>query len=161
MNNLLHPTKISIPEKDRIELIAMLNKSLASVTDLYIQLKQAHWNVKGSNFIGLHVLLDEIAERVEAQVDDVAERVTSLGGTALGTLQETVKNTALPSYPIDIFTGKEHVEHLTHNMGLLGELVRKDIKKSEELGDMATNDLYVDLVRVLDKDLWFLEAHLQ
>ena len=161
MKNLLHHTRISIPEKNRIELIAMLNKSLASVTDLYAQLKQAHWNVKGPTFIALHKLFDEVAERVEDQVDEVAERITSLGGTALGTLQEAVKNTELRPYPVNIFTATEHLEHLTHNMAILGELVRKNIKRAEELGDMATNDLYIDIVRTLDKDLWFLEAQLQ
>ncbi|OGB84636.1 hypothetical protein A3F66_03325 [candidate division TM6 bacterium RIFCSPHIGHO2_12_FULL_32_22] len=161
MSNLLHKTKINIPERARIELIAMLNNSLASTADLYAQLKQAHWNVKGPEFISLHKLFDEIAEEVEGQVDTLAERATSLGGTALGTLQEISKNTQIRTYPVDIFSAREHLEHLTHNFAILGELSRNNIKAAEELGDIATGDVYIVLVRMLDKNLWFLEAHLQ
>ena len=161
MSNLLHKTRISIPEKKRVELIGMLNKTLACTADLYAQLKQAHWNVKGPEFIALHKLLDEIAERVEDQVDIIAERITSLGGTALGTTQEISKNTCLRVYPVDIFSAKDHLNHLTHNFAILGELSRNNIKEAEELSDVATGDLYIALTRTLDKDLWFLEAHLQ
>ncbi|OGB84541.1 DNA starvation/stationary phase protection protein Dps [candidate division TM6 bacterium RIFCSPHIGHO2_12_FULL_32_22] len=159
--SLLHKTKISIPEKKRVQLIEILNKSLASTADLYAQLKQAHWNVKGPEFIALHKLFDEIAEEVENQVDTIAERITSLGGTALGTLQEAVKNSQLKKYPVNIFAAKEHLENLAHNFAILGELTRDNIDESEKLDDMATNDLYIDLARMLDKNLWFLEAHLQ
>lgn len=161
MKSLLHQTRMNIKEKERIELIGILNKTLASVADLYAQLKQAHWNVKGMEFISLHKLFDELAEEVEGQVDTVAERIEILGGTALGTLQEAVKNTGLRVYPVDIFAAKEHLEHLTHNFAILGELSRDNIDKTEELGDMCTSDLYIDLTRLLDKGLWFLEAHLQ
>jgi starvation-inducible DNA-binding protein len=161
MKTMLHTTKMSLPEKERVQIIGILNKTLASTSDLYAQLKQAHWNIKGMQFIALHLLLDRIAEEVEEQVDIVAERITSLGGTALGTLQEAVKNTQLRLYPVDIFAEKDHLEHLTHNFAILGELSRKDIDETDKLDDMATNDLYIDLVRMLDKNLWFLEAHLQ
>lgn len=161
MKNILHRTKISIPEKDRIELINILNKSLASTSDLYSQLKQAHWNIKGPEFIALHKLFDDVAEEVEEFVDIIAERITSLGGTALGTIQQANLNTDLREYPVDIFLAKDHIEHLTHNIAILGELSRTNIDRAEQLGDMGTNDLYIDLVRTLDKNLWFIEAHIQ
>lgn len=161
MSNLLHSTKVNIPEKNRIELIAMLNKTLACTADLYAQLKQAHWNVKGMEFISMHLLFDTVAEEIENQVDVVAERVTSLGGTALGTLQSAVQGTCLRPYPIDIFAAKDHLAHLTHNFAILGELSRNNIRAVEEIGDDATADVYIALTRVLDKNLWFLEAHLQ
>lgn len=157
----LHSTKNSLPENVRIEVAKLLNSTLATVSDLAVQLKQAHWNVKGIEFISLHKLFDDLAEEVEEQVDTVAERITSLGGTALGTIQEAVKNTALKPYPVDIFSAKDHLEHLTHNFAIVGEHARQQIEQTEKLNDMATNDLYIDLVRMLDKNLWFLEAHLQ
>lgn len=161
MKKLLHNTKIGIPEKVRIELISMLNGSLANASDLYAQLKQAHWNVKGSDFIALHKLFDELAEDLEEHVDAIAERITALGGTALGTLQYAVKNSQLEAYPVDIFSAKDHLEHLSHNIAIFGELVREHMDETQELNDMSTNDLFVDLSRYLDKSLWFLEAHLQ
>ena len=70
---ILHKTKISLPEKVRIEVIKLLNKTLASTADLSAQLKQAHWNVKGLEFISLHKLFDDLAEDVEKHVDTIAE----------------------------------------------------------------------------------------
>jgi len=161
MKPILHPTKISLPEKDRVEIIDMLNKSLACAADLQMQLKQAHWNVKGMQFISLHKLFDDIHEQVEEHADVIAERIMSVGGTAFGTLQSAAENTQLRKYPVDIFAAKEHLEHLTHNFAIFGELARNNIKDAEEFNDMATSDLYIDLTRMLDKGLWFLEAHLQ
>ena len=161
MKMILHTTRMSLPEKKRIELISMLNKTLASVADLQIQLKHAHWNIKGANFIALHKLFDELHEEAEEHADVVAERVMALGGTALGTIQDIVKNTGLRVLPTNIFTYIELIEHIAHNFAILSELCREHIDKSEKLDDMATNDIYIDLCRMLDKNMWFLEAHLQ
>jgi starvation-inducible DNA-binding protein len=158
---LMHPTKISLSEKIRKEIINILNQSLADLTDLQTRLKQAHWNVKGMQFYQLHLLFDEIAEEIEEQVDIVAERITSLGGTAIGTLQEAAKITQLDPYPVDIFSAKNHLIRISHSLAQMGEYARENIDKTNELQDMATNDLYIDLARLLDKRLWFIEAHLQ
>lgn len=161
MNQIMHRTRNSMPEKKRIELAAMLNQSLADTLDLYNQAKQAHWNIKGQNFIAMHKLLDELAEGVEDQVDIIAERITGLGATPFGTTQHVAKATTLRAYPLDIFAINDHIEHLTHNMAILGEVTRTNIDKTDELDDFGTNDLYIDLIRFLDKYLWFLEAHIQ
>jgi len=161
MKSIMHFTKMSLPEKDRIEIVGILNKTLASASDLYAQLKQAHWNIKGESFISLHLLFDKVAEEVEDRVDIIAERIMALGGTALGTIQATVNNTELRVYPTDIFSAKDHIEHLTHNMAILGELARKNIDLTDELNDMVTNEIYVDFAKMLDKNLWFIEAYSQ
>lgn len=161
MNNIMHFTRISLPEKDRIEIIVFLNKTLASISDLYTQLKHAHWNIKGKEFISLHLLFDKIAEEVEEQVDIIAERIMTLGGTALGTIQEISKNTGLRIYPTNIFSAEEHLEHLTHNFAILGELSSKNIDQTAELNDMVTNEIYIELTTMLNKNLWFLEAYSQ
>jgi starvation-inducible DNA-binding protein len=161
MKQIMHETKMSLPEKERIEIVSTLNRSLASTNDLYIQLKQAHWNVKGPEFIAIHKLLDELAEEIEEQVDIIAERITSLGGTAFGTIQAIAENSQLRVYPLDIFKIKDHLQHLIHNYAILGELTRNNIDLTAQLGDFGTNDLYIVLARLLDKSLWFLEAHLQ
>ena len=157
----MHVTNTSIPEKNRIEIVGMLNISLASTNDLYLQLKQAHWNIKGPQFIALHKLFDDVAEEIEEQVDIIAERITSLGGTAFGTIQAIAENSELRTYPLDIFSMQEHVEHLIHNIAILSELCRSHIKETQELNDFCTNDLYVSLSSLLDKKLWFIQAHVQ
>jgi len=161
MSNALHTTKIGIPEKQRVELITMLNGTMASMTDLYLQLKNAHWNVKGMQFIALHKMFDELAEDSEPKIDDLAERVTALGGTALGDLKSVAVSSQLKAYPAGLCEAKFVVEHLAHNFAILGEHARTNIGESEKYGDIATGDIYIGLARFLDKSLWFLEAHLQ
>ena len=107
MKQIMHKTQMSLPETNRHDLVVILNISLASTADLYLQLKQAHWNIKGPQFIALHKLLDDIAEEVEGQVDIIAERITSLGGTALGTSQAIVEYSQLRLYPTNIFAEKD------------------------------------------------------
>ena len=82
---LTFPTRIDIPAESREVLVELLNARLADAFDLYSQLKQAHWNVKGSDFIQLHALYDTVAADVIDFVDLIAERATALGGLALGT----------------------------------------------------------------------------
>ncbi len=161
MKNILHATTIGLPEKERLAVMELLNETVASKTDLYLRLKQAHWNVKGMEFIALHKLFDEIADELLEHIDIVAERVTSLGGTALGTLQAAAQKTILPPYPTDIFSGREHLEQLIDSFTRVSTTCRGKIKKAEDLGDIATGDVYISLTRMLDKNLWFLQAHLQ
>src|SRR5438477_3731294 len=108
----LYPTKNDLPEATRIEVIALLNQRLAEAIDLQTQCKQAHWNVKGPSFIGLHKLFDEVNEDVEEYVDLIAERVVQLGGTAEGTARVVAQRTTLLDYPLAIHTGMEHVAAL-------------------------------------------------
>ena len=161
MESKLHNTRNVLPEKSRIESINLLNNSLANLTDLYSQIKNAHWNVKGMEFYSLHTMFDLIAVDIEKQIDIVAERVTSLGGTALGTIQEAVKNTNLNIYPSNVFNAKDHLEKLAKNFAIIIELTRQNIKQTADLDDYATNDIYINLVRVVELRLWFIEAHLQ
>src|SRR4029453_5136871 len=100
-------TRIDIPEEARGSLIELLNARLADSFDLYSQLKQAHWNVKGSDFIQLHELYDDVAESVLEFVDMIAERATSLGGVALGTARMAASATTLDEYPLATVAGKE------------------------------------------------------
>src|SRR6185503_1168537 len=78
-------TKNDLPLSVRTEVVSLLNQRLADSIDLQTQCKQAHWNVKGPHFIGLHKLFDEVNEAVEGYVDEIAERVVQLGGVAEGT----------------------------------------------------------------------------
>lgn len=157
----LHPTRIDIPEATRIQVIELLNKSLAATLDLKTHVKQAHWNVKGKDFFQLHTLFDEIAGEVEAFVDEIAERVTTLGGTALGTARLAAQNSILPEYPHDIFTGLDHIEALAERFGAYANHVRAAINTCDKLEDKDTADLYTQVSRQIDMRLWFLEAHIQ
>ena len=154
-------TRVDIPEEARGTLVELLNARLADSFDLYSQLKQAHWNVKGSDFIQLHELYDEIAESVLEFVDMIAERATALGGLALGTARMAAEASSLEEYPLDAVSGKETIEVVADRLAAFGAGVRAAIDASSELGDQDTADLFTEVSRTIDKHLWFVEAHLQ
>ena len=157
----MHNTKIDIDKGSREKLVAILNQRLADASDLKSQAKQAHWNVKGMSFIALHELFDRVSTELDPIVDDLAERVTTLGGTALGTIRVAANNSTLPEYPLEISDGPDHVEALSTVLADFGKKVRADIDVTDGLGDKDTADLLTGVSRSIDKLLWFVEAHIQ
>lgn len=157
----MHDTKIDIKKDNREQLIAMLNSRLSDSIDLKSQAKQAHWNVKGPNFIALHELFDQVAAEVEAYTDMIAERVTVLGGTAEGTVRVAAQNSSLDQYPMEITDGRDHVDALSSALAEFAKAARANIGDAEESGDAVTADLLTEVARGTDKLLWFVEAHLQ
>lgn len=154
-------TRISMPEKTRETMIALLNQQLADTLDLYTQTKQAHWNVKGIHFIALHEFFDTLAEPFDEWVDTIAERVTALGGVALGTTRMAAKSSRLPEYGTDIVEGTDHVIALADRYGQYAATTRAAIDTAADAGDNDTADLFTAISREVDKNLWFLEAHVQ
>jgi len=157
----MHETRIDLAEEVRDKLVGVLNQQLADVFDLYSQTKQAHWNVKGTDFIQLHELFDEIATAVLPHVDLIAERATTLGGTALGTARMAAGTSSLAEYPEDAVDGMAHVRALADRYGAFAKSARAAIDTADDLGDQDTADLFTEVSRDIDKHLWFLEAHLQ
>ena len=161
MKAIPHKTKNDLPEVSRRKTIELLNQHLADVLDLGMQTKQAHWNVKGPNFIALHELFDKVADEVEEFTDDIAERAVQLGGVALGTVQAVAKNSRLAAYPLDLAAGKEHVAALSSALAKFGASARAAIDAADKRGDTDTADLFTEVSRGVDKLLWFIEAHAQ
>lgn len=157
----LHETKNDISKAKREKVIAILNQRLADSIDLKTQTKQAHWNVKGMNFIALHELFDKVAMAIEEYTDTIAERITSLGGTAFGTARVVAQNSSLSEYPLEITDGTAHVDALSTALADFGKKIRKDIDATDEIGDKDTADLFTGMSREVDKLLWFVEAHIQ
>ena len=154
-------TKNDLSESIRSKVVELLNARLADCIDLETQTKQAHWNVKGPNFIALHELFDKINDDVEDYVDEIAERAVQLGGMAEGTARMVAKRTSLAEYPAHAAEGRAHVEALSSALAAFGKVVRKAIHEANELGDLDTADLFTEVSRGVDKWLWFVEAHLQ
>jgi len=157
----MYETENDITKERRTQLIALMNQRLASAVDLQLQMKQAHWNVKGPSFIGLHELFDKVAEAVEGYVDEIAERVVQLGGVAEGTVRMAAAGTRLVEYSIEISEGLAHVEGVARALSTFGEEARNTINEADELEDSDTADLFTEISRGIDKWLWFVEAHSQ
>src|SRR5262245_4177612 len=136
----LHATKNDLPEELRVQIIDLLNARLADALDLQTQTKQAHWNVKGMSFIALHELFDQVAGDVTTYVDDIAERVVALGGTAYGTARVVAQKSTLDEYPLDISEGAEHVAALSTALAKFGKNAREAIDKATGLQDADTAD---------------------
>jgi starvation-inducible DNA-binding protein len=157
----MYETENDLPKADRVELNALINQRLADAIDLQAQLKQAHWNVKGPHFIGLHELFDEIAEDVEKYVDLIAERVVQLGGIAEGTVRVAASRSRLDEYPLDIADGSAHVEAVARALSTFGREARMTIEETNALDDADSADMFTEISRGIDKWLWFVEAHTQ
>jgi starvation-inducible DNA-binding protein len=157
----LFATKNDLSPSSRAQVSELLNQRLADSIDLQTQCKQAHWNVKGQSFIGLHKLFDDVNEDVEGYIDLLAERVVQLGGVAQGTARSVAARSTLPDYPSGISSGEEHVDAISSALATFGAGTRRAIQQVDELQDDDTADILTEISRAVDKWLWFVEAHLQ
>ena len=157
----LYETENDLPKRTREAVVKLINARLADIVDLKTQLKQAHWNVKGPHFIGLHKLFDEIAEEVEEYTDSIAERAVQLGGIAEGTARVAADRSRLDEYPSTIADGALHVERVAKALSDFGREVRLTINEAQTLEDADTADMFTEVSRGIDKWLWFVEAHTQ
>src|SRR5690349_15712502 len=126
----MYPTKNDLPEATRRRMIELCNARLADAIDLQTQTKQAHWNVKGPQFIALHELFDKVNQDVEDYVDLLAERAVQLGGPADGTARSIAKRTTLPEYPLQIGSGRQHADALSSALAAFGKSIRAAIDES-------------------------------
>lgn len=163
-----YTTRLGIDEGKRHKLVEMLNQTLAATSDLYSQTKQAHWNVKGKDFYQLHLLYDELAERLEEPLDLVAERIVLLGGYAYGTVRMAAKNSLISPFPgtdaegdEDLFNDPSFLTTLADRWAEYADHIRESDEKSDEVGDPGTTDLYDQITHIADRGTWFIEAHLQ
>ena len=154
-------TKNDLPAATRADVVRLLNQRLADCIDLQTMCKQAHWNVKGHQFIALHKLFDEVNGAVEEHVDLIAERITQLGGVAEGTARVVAERTALDEYPLTLSRGEDHVAALSDALAQFGRTARIGIEEMNELEDAGSADILTEVSRGIDKWLWFIEAHSQ
>jgi starvation-inducible DNA-binding protein len=157
----MYETENDISKNRRSELNALMNQRLAEAVDLQMQLRQAHWNVKGPNFIGLHELFDTVDKAVDSYVDMIAERIVQLGGIAEGTVRVAATRSRLDEYPLSIAEGLAHVEAVARALSTFGREARNTISEADELEEADTADLFTEISRGIDKWLWFVEAHSQ
>jgi starvation-inducible DNA-binding protein len=157
----MYKTHNDLADNIRNAAIGYLQARLSDAVDLATQTKQAHWNVKGPNFIALHELFDTVATDVAGYADLIAERIATLGGIAEGTAAVAAERSTLPRYPLTIVQGTEHVEALATALGAFGKTVRANIDQAADIGDQDTADIFTEVSRGVDKNLWFVEAHNQ
>ncbi len=146
------------PADKKEEIISLLNQLLAEFLDLALMTKQAHWNMRGADFIALHEMLDPFNEKLLDYADTIAERIAQLGGTAYGTSQTIPQESSLAAYPTDISDTQDHLKALLERYGDLGNTIRQIL--DDELLDEGTANFITDASNDLDKYIWFIEANL-
>ena len=154
-------TRNDLSKKTRAGAVALLDQRLLDAIALKLQAKQAHWNVKGPNFIALHELFDKVADAAEEATDLLAERSVQLGGRPVGGARAVADGSGLTPYPLTAADGMAHVDALSNALAQFGALVREGIDQADQLGDKETADLFAEISREADKYLWFVEAHRQ
>eukprot|EP01037_Dinobryon_pediforme_P013856 gene13856-13970_t len=152
-------THNTLPEAIRTLSIQLLNTHLAAAIDLHAQVKQAHWNVRGPGFMAVHQLFDAVSVKVEDYSDMLAERAGGLGGTAMGTIQVAVNKTFLVPYALGIADEKQHIFAISSALAAFGQSVREGAAAAEKFGDTGTSDLFTEILRGIDQQLWFVESH--
>ncbi len=155
------PTRVDLPADTRSALGMILNERLADFLDLERQAKQAHWNVKGSRFMPLHELFDAVAALAVGWSDDIAERAVQLGCVAEGTIQAVAARSELPKAPLNVSTADEWVHVVAEALAFCANATRADIAEAEAAEDAVTTDLLTRITGEADKQLWFVESHLQ
>lgn len=158
---VLHPTRIDLPPEIRVDVITLLNQTLAYTVDLRSQVKQACWNVKGKDFIPLHTLFTTIATALDVYADLMAERIAVLGGVVMGTVRMSAVLSQLPEYLSALVEGNDHVVALVERFALYATLIRGSITQAADVEDAGSAAVYTDISRGVDKQLWVLESHLQ
>lgn len=150
-----------LKDNARKTMVTELNARVADGIALSLAIKQAHWNLKGANFIAVHELLDLVRARFDGHVDVMAERVQQLDGTALGTVEAVEKGGSLKAYPTDLTKSADHIKELTARLRDFGEKIRAAIDTASDAGDEGSADIFTSISRDVDKDQWFLESHLE
>ena len=147
-----------LDEARKSRLVIELNRNLAGLADLAAAYKQAHWNVIGMNFAQLHALFDQFADQTREYMDLIAERAVTIGGTARGTIQAAVEGSVLPPFPVEARDEMRLLTELVSRVDGLTPELRKAMDSSAD--EAATQDVYIEVVRGIEKQRWMLEAHL-
>ena len=153
-----HAEPLTATKNQRDGMITLLNQRLAEAVDLQMQMKQAHWNVKGPNFLGLRSLFGQLNAAVVSYVEQIAERIVALGGIAEGTVRVSAARSRLADYPLTICDGSMHAAAVGQCLSTFRHEIVNTIGEADELDDAPTADLFSSIAGGLDRWVWQIEA---
>ena len=139
--------------------IGLLNVLLANYQTYYQNLRGVHWNIKGKRFFELHVKFEELYTTAQEQVDEIAERILTLGGVPFHTLESYVKHASVPVGE-NIFDDEKTVRLVIDKISALLPLEREILDFSVEINDVGPKALMRDFISGQEKNVWMLKAYL-
>ena len=154
-----YETKADIPDDIRIQIVELLNQSLADTMDLKSQILQAIWHVRGLHFYQFYLLFDQISQQLDEHIKLLVERISALASTPLITVRIVAQHSQLSEFPFQVSTVEEILQALAQRISFHGKFVRVGIVQATDLGDIATAHMYTTISRAVDKHLWLLESH--
>ena len=155
----MYAMKNDLKENTRKNITTLLQARLSEAIDITLQAKQAHWNVKGTNFIALHELFDTVHSEFDDYADLIAERIMALGGQSFGTARFVADNSSLPEYPLTAVKQADHIDALATAMAAFAAATRQAISESSALGDEITADIFTEITRAVDKSIWLVQSN--
>ncbi len=161
LNGRMYKTRVALSDDQKNKVVEILQEKLAEALDMYSQAKFAHWNVKGINFYQLHLAFDRVADHIFPQVDQIAERLTQLGGVANGTVRQAAAVSRIPEFNTGLVAGMDYVTALADALGCYCASLRDASSKIDKIGDEPTSDFFKQLDVEAEEQLYFLEAHLE
>lgn len=150
---------LGLPVKETKETIELLNGLLANFQVYYQNLRGLHWNIRGKRFFDLHAKFEELYNQAQLRIDEIAERVLTLGGTPLHSFDDYIKNNKL-KVGKNINNDEEAVELVIKSLSGLLKIEREILEKSDKINDEGTNSMMSDLITEQEKDIWMMQAFL-
>lgn len=154
-------TDIGIKDQDSKVVAGVLNKLLADENVLYTKARNAHWNVEGPDFHAQHLFFESLYSELAEIIDEVAERVRSIGHYAVGSMKEFLELTQLTETKYKKNDSQGFISELLNDYESLIISLREDIKTAEDSNDSGTEDFLVGLLEKHEKTAWMLRAHLK
>ena len=151
---------IGIKEKDSVAVAEILNKILADHQVLYTKTRNAHWNVVGPDFHAQHLFFETIYDGLAEQIDEIAERIRSIGHFAVGSMKEFLELTQLSETKPSKNDSQSFIKSLLNDFESVIISIRGDIDKVEKHGDAGTEDFLVGILEAHEKTAWMLRSHL-
>jgi starvation-inducible DNA-binding protein len=153
-------TRIGLDTNQSKQLAEQLNQLLANYQLFYINARGFHWNITGDKFFELHAKFEELYNDLLMKVDEVAERILTLGYTPLHTFSDYISTSTIREAK-NISDGRKAVQNILDSFSNLISLEREILELSSEAGDEGTNALMSDYIREQEKLVWMYSAYLK
>ena len=150
---------IGLSAEKSLGLSKDLNGLLANFQRYYQNLRGIHWNIKGNRFFDLHVKFEELYNDANIKVDEIAERILTLGGVPLHTFEDYIANSKVPIGK-DITKDEDAIRLIVDSLSQLLLIERGILKTSEEADDEGTNSMMSDFITEQEKTVWMMKAWL-